>query len=101
LKSIEIIRVIKKLSIIIEAVEEGGGASLSNSSVLIEVRRWLEGLEVKLDGLLEIVEFIIIMISRSLISSSILYLVVSILDVSIILMMLLISSCKTKPILRS
>jgi hypothetical protein len=93
--------VVKELSAIVEAVEGGGGASLSGSSVLIRVGRWPEGLEVELDDLLEIVEFITTMISRSLISSSISYLVVSASGVSIISIMLLISSRRVKPISRS
>jgi hypothetical protein len=93
--------VVKKLSAIAEAVEEEGGALLSDSNVLIGVGRWPEGLEVESDGLLKIVGFIIIMISRSLISSSISYLAVSASGVSIISMMLLISSRRAKPVSRS
>jgi hypothetical protein len=93
-------RVVKELSTIVEIVEGGGGALLSGSNVLIGVGRWLEGLEVELDDLLKIVKFITIMISRSLILSSISYLVVSTLGVFIISIILLISSHKMKSILR-
>jgi hypothetical protein len=95
------IEVIKKLSTIIKVVEEGGEASLSGSNILIEVRRWPEGLKVELNDLLKLVRFIIIMILRSLISSFILYLAISMLGVFIILIMLLIFSRKMKLILRS